>query len=263
MEKSQPIGFFDSGVGGTSIWKEVHQLLPFENTIYLADSKHAPYGNKKPEEIIQLSIKNTEKLLAYNCKLIIVACNTATTSAINILREKFDLPIIGVEPAIKSAALNTKTKSVGVLATKGTLNSTLFHKTSENFAKDIVVTEIIGEGLVPLIEDGDINSKKLRKLLIQYTKPMIDANADYIVLGCTHYPYLIPILREILPDHIHIIDSGFPVAKHTKNILLKNEILNDSAQQPRLQFFSNSHTKTLQHLLEEYEEEIEMSFMDF
>lgn len=263
MKKSQPIGLFDSGVGGTSIWKEVYQALPFENTIYLADSKNAPYGNRKPEEIIQLSIKNTEKLIDYNCKLIIVACNTATTSAINILRKKYSLPIIGIEPAIKSAALNTQTKSVGVLATKGTLNSSLFHRTSKNFAKEIKVTEIIGSGLVPLIENGDIKSKKMRELLIQYTKPMIEAEADYIVLGCTHYPYLIPILKEILPPHIRIIDSGNAVAKHTKNILNKNNILNDSMQKPKLHFFSNTNAKTLRFLLKEYKEFIEINFMDF
>ena len=123
---NQPIGIFDSGIGGTSIWKEIHSILPFEDTIYLADSKNAPYGNRTKSEITELSIKNTELLLKKNCKLIVVACNTATTNAIKTLRENYAVPFIGIEPAIKPAALNTQTKAVGILATKGTLSSELF-----------------------------------------------------------------------------------------------------------------------------------------
>jgi glutamate racemase len=129
MSNKNPIGLFDSGVGGTSIWKEVHALLPNESTIYLADSKNAPYGQKSQDEIIALSIKNTELLLNNNCKIIIVACNTATTNAIKVLRATYDIPFIGIEPAIKPAALHTKTQKIGILATQGTLNSALFHQT--------------------------------------------------------------------------------------------------------------------------------------
>ena len=132
MKKTNPIGLFDSGIGGTSIWKEVHTLLPNENTIYLADSKNAPYGLKSKDEIIQLSCKNTELLLEENCKIIVVACNTATTNAIKELRAKYDVPFIGIEPAIKPAAIQSQTQTIGILATKGTLNSSLFH---ENVAK--------------------------------------------------------------------------------------------------------------------------------
>ena len=126
----QPIGIFDSGVGGTSIWKEIHALLPYENTIYLADSANAPYGPKGKDAIIALSEKNTEYLLNQNSKIIVVACNTATTNAIKHLRKKYDVPFIGIEPAIKPAALQTQTKAIGILATKGTLSSELFSKTS-------------------------------------------------------------------------------------------------------------------------------------
>ena len=129
MSNKNPIGLFDSGVGGTSIWKEVHALLPNESTIYLADSKNAPYGQKTQEEIIELSKKNTAFLLENNCKLIIVACNTATTNAIKVLRATYDIPFIGIEPAIKPAALHSKTQKIGILATQGTLNSELVHQT--------------------------------------------------------------------------------------------------------------------------------------
>ena len=156
MKKTNPIGLFDSGIGGTSIWKEVHTLLPNENTIYLADSKNAPYGLKSKDEIIQLSCKNTELLLEENCKIIVVACNTATTNAIKELRAKYDVPFIGIEPAIKPAAIQSQTQTIGILATKGTLNSSLFH---ENVAKhpDVKIIEQIGHGLVQLIENGDLD----------------------------------------------------------------------------------------------------------
>ena len=164
MTNNNPIGLFDSGIGGTSIWKEIHQLLPNENTIYLADSKNAPYGQKTKEEIIHLSCKNTEFLLEQNCKLIVVACNTATTNAIKELRTKYKVPFIGIEPAIKPAALHSKTQKIGILATKGTLNSELFYKNVEQF-QDIQILEQIGYGLVELIENGQINSKEMNELL--------------------------------------------------------------------------------------------------
>jgi len=207
MKKNNPIGIFDSGVGGSSIWKEIHKLLPLEHTIYLADSKNAPYGNKTAEEITNLSIKNTEKLLALGAKIIVVACNTATTNAIATLRKNYDIPIIGIEPAIKPAALQTTAKSIGILATKGTLSSALFSKTTREFTKDINVVEIIGEGLVPLIEAGNLDGPEMVSLLKKHTKPMIAANVDYVVLGCSHYPYIIPQLKAILPDNVTIIDG--------------------------------------------------------
>lgn len=246
---TQPIGIFDSGIGGTSIFKEIHSLLPNENTVYLADSKHAPYGNKSKQEIKKLSIKNTEYLLSKNCKLIVVACNTATTNAISYLRSTYEVPFIGIEPAIKPAALNTETKAIGILATKGTLASELFHKTTDLYSNGIEVIEQIGEGIVPLIEEGKALSDEMRDLLRAYMKPMIDANIDYLVLGCTHYPYLIPLLLEILPKHIKIIDSGLAVAKQTKSILDKNELLNTIPRVPKNLFYINTSTAVLQDIL--------------
>src|SRR5690554_5052278 len=137
MKKEQPIGIFDSGVGGTSIWREINKLMPFESTIYLADSRNAPYGQKSKNEILELSIKNTEKLIEMGAKLIVVACNTATTNAISELRKNYEIPIVGIEPAIKPAAILTKTKKIGILATKGTLNSKLFSMTSDLYAQNI------------------------------------------------------------------------------------------------------------------------------
>ncbi len=248
--KDNPIGFFDSGIGGTSIWREVQQLLPNENTIYLADSKNAPYGQKPKEEIIEFSIKNTEFLLNQNAKIVVVACNTATTNAIKILREKYDIPFIGIEPAIKPASLITKTKKIGILATKGTLNSTLFESTSGKIDPDITIIEKIGEGLVNLIEDGKIDSKEMNQLLRQYLHPMIQENIDALVLGCTHYPYLIPQIKDITGNTIKIIDSGLAVAKQTKNILEKSHLLQSKiVKQTSHYFYSNNNATVLRNLL--------------
>jgi glutamate racemase len=227
MNNKNPIGLFDSGVGGTSIWKEVHALLPNESTIYLADSKNAPYGQKSQEEIIALSIKNTKILLNNNCKIIIVACNTATTNAIKVLRATYDIPFIGIEPAIKPAALHTKTQKIGILATQGTLNSALFHQNVALYS-DVKVVEQIGYELVQLIESGAMHSKKMTQLLKDYLLPMVAEGIDCLVLGCTHYPYLIPQIKKIIPNHIKIIDSGEAVAKQTKHILEVNNLFNTS-----------------------------------
>ena len=246
---NKPIGIFDSGVGGTSIWKEIHLRLPNEHTIYLADSKHAPYGTKSKQEIIDLSIKNTELLLKKGCKLIVVACNTATTNAIKTLREIYNIPFIGIEPAIKPAALQTQTKAIGILATKGTLSSELFHKTTDLYSNGIQVIEQEGEGIVPLIESGKLESEEMKALLQEYMQPMIKANVDYLVLGCTHYPYLIPQLLDILPKHIKIIDSGAAVAKQTEAILKELNLLNNTLQKPRNTFYSNVNTEVIESLL--------------
>ncbi|GAB1857867.1 glutamate racemase [Flavobacteriaceae bacterium MHTCC 0001] len=245
----QPIGIFDSGVGGTSIWKEIHELLPYEHTVYLADSKNAPYGPKGSQKIIELSVKNTELLLKKGCKLIVVACNTATTNAIDYLRTNYNIPFIGIEPAIKPAALRTKANAVGILATKGTLSSALFSKTSEQFASHVKVIEQNGEGIVELIETGRLYSKEMQTLLTGYLKPMLDANIDYLVLGCTHYPYLIPILLELLPQHVKIIDSGEAVARQTKAVLAKHNLLNSEILHPKTDFYTNSSVEVMASLL--------------
>ena len=247
MSNKKPIGLFDSGVGGTSIWKEVHALLPNESTIYLADSKNAPYGQKTQEEIIELSKKNTAFLLENNCKLIIVACNTATTNAIKVLRATYDIPFIGIEPAIKPAALHSKTQKIGILATQGTLNSELFHQTVALYS-DVKVVEQIGFDLVTLIENGEMHSKRMTQLLNDYLLPMVAQDIDYLVLGCTHYPYLIPQIKKIIPKHIKIIDSGEAVAKQTKHILEINNLFNNT-KDAKQTFYINNPPEVMQELI--------------
>ena len=247
MTNDNPIGLFDSGIGGTSIWSAIHELMPNEDTIYLADSINAPYGLKSKDEIIALSIKNTEFLLQRNAKIIVVACNTATTNAIKELRAQYQVPFIGIEPAIKPAAIQSKTQKIGILATKGTLSSELFNKAVEIY-QDTAIIEQVGYGLVELIENGKLNSPEMTQLLHSYVEPMIKENIDYLVLGCSHYPYLIPQLQKILPPHIKIIDSGEAVAKQTYNVLNTQSNLHSTGKSTHI-FYSNGDPKVLDVVL--------------
>lgn len=246
LKNNSPIGFFDSGLGGISIWKEVNALLPEEATIYLADSLNAPYGQKPKEQIIEFSIKNTELLINMGCKLIVVACNTATTNAIQLLRKNYDIPFVGIEPAIKPAALITKTGKIGVLATRGTLNSELFYKNSVKLGETLELIETEGTGLVQLIEEGKIEETK--GLLEQYLIPMLEKGVDNIVLGCSHYSFLIPIIKEIVPKGIIIIDSGEAVAKQVNNVLQEYNLLKKGAHASHY-FYTNSDTVLLNNFL--------------
>ncbi len=245
-----PIGIFDSGLGGLTIYNEIHKLLPLENIIYLADSKNAPYGGKPKEQIIEISVKNTEFLLKNNCKLIVVACNTASTNAVKYLREHYEVPIIRVQPAIKPAALNSKTKVVGMLATKGTLESELLFETAQRFASGVKVVERVGEGLVDLIENGKMESPEMTQLLKKYVEPMLDHNIDQLVLGCTHYPFLTEQIREITGEGVQIVDSGEAIARQTRVILDQEGLLNEGSEEGNRVFYSNKNVQVLQDMLD-------------
>jgi glutamate racemase len=262
MEHSNLIGIFDSGIGGTSIWKEINKQLPQENTLYLADALNAPYGEKPKDEILKLSIKNTEFLLKKGCKIIVVACNTATTNTIAYLRNNYKVPFIGIEPAIKPAALKTKTNNIGVLATQGTLSSQLFSKTSYAISNNITIHEQNGDGLVDLIEKGATNSNKTQQLLLKYLEPMLSKNIDCLVLGCTHYPYLIPQIRKIVGSKVNIIDSGFAVAKQLKNVLKKEKLLNTTNKESQHQFYINTKEQVLKSFLKE-DINCKVAYLDF
>ncbi len=255
-----PIGLFDSGVGGTSIFKDLHKLLPHESTIYLADSANAPYGPKGKNWIIERSIVNTELLLSKGCKTIVIACNTATTNAIKVLRNNYNVPFIGIEPAIKPASLKSKTRAVGILATRGTFSSELFRKSTKLYCSDVFMVEQIGEGIVDLIEVGKLNSPEMTLLLKSYLEPMLKANIDYLVLGCTHYPYLIPQLKKLLPKSVKIIDSGKAVANQTEAVLRAIHLLNETIKEPKLQFYTNGETSVLETLVPK---KAKINFLEF
>lgn len=260
---NNPIGIFDSGVGGITIYEEIHKLLPNENIIYLADSKNAPYGEKSKEEIIEFSVKNTEFLIKNGCKLIIVACNTASTNAVKYLRENYSIPFIRVQPAIKPAAIYSKTKTVGILATKGTLKSDLLLETSQKFAQGVEVIHQVGEGLVSLIEEGKIHSLEMRKLLKKYIHPMLEKNIDYLVLGCTHYPFLRSEIEKIVGKKVRILDSGEAIARQTKVILEQENIINLNNHSNEHKFYSNKNPDILQNILDQYHDNLIAQKLNF
>ena len=197
--------------------------------------------------------------MSLDCKLIVVACNTATTNAISVLRSKYDVPFIGIEPAIKPAALSTKTGKIGVLATKGTLSSDLFLSTSSKF-EDVEIIETEGKNLVRLIEACKLEGTRL--LLKEYLLPMIDKGVDNIVLGCSHYPFLMPLIREIIPIEVNVIDSGEAVAKHTKNRLLKHNLLSEN-QDVKNQFYTNLNIELLSNFLNQIDLKGDIMYKEF
>ncbi|MDR0660523.1 MAG: glutamate racemase [Prevotellaceae bacterium] len=249
---SFPIGIFDSGVGGLSVWRELVKLLPNEAILYVADSANCPYGNKNQDEIIILSDRIVSFLIEQGCKLIVLACNTATAGAIDYLRGKYEVPFVGMEPAVKPAALNSKTGVVGILATAGTFKGRLFNETKERFASDVKVIEQVGEGLVDAVEHGMVDSSETTQLLKSYLQPMLDANVDHLALGCTHYPFLIPQIEKITQNRIIIMDPAPAVAKHTKHLLEENKLDNKNKEKvPFYIFYSTADTATLKRMLTE------------
>ncbi len=243
-----PIGFFDSGIGGISVWKEVIKLLPSENTIYLADSKNSPYGSKAISEIQDISLKNTKWLIERGCKLIVVACNTATTNSIKLLREKFEIPFVGIEPGIKPAIKESKNGKIGVLATRGTLSSELFEKTSQSiFGIDIIEKE--GDGIVEIIESGEFENNELESLLKKYLNPMIDYGIDQLVLGCTHYFIVKDLIKKIVGNKITITNYNVAVATQVKRILEVEKIVNIEKNKIYNDFFTNGNKFAIKLLI--------------
>ena len=248
---NKSIGFFDSGIGGITILNSIIKLLPNENTIYLADSINSPYGNKCNDELIKICKKNVEFLINSGCKLIVIACNTATTNSISYLRQNYKIPFIGIEPAIKPAALNTKTGKIGVLATKGTLGSNLFEKTSTLHGQNIEIIEKQVNGLVELIEKGIFSGSKIDILLEKYITPMINIGIDKLVLGCTHYPLVINSIEKITKKTIEVIECSHPVALQTKKILCSLNLENLEKTEIKNIFYTNGNDNILKAMLDE------------
>lgn len=239
LTKSAPIGIFDSGVGGISVLKHIRQLLPHEDLLYCADSSNAPYGNKSPEFIRERAFSLTRFLADQGAKAIVIACNTATAGAINQLRENFQLPIIGMEPAVKPAVAATRSGVVGVLATSGTLKSAQFAALLENYGQNVRIVTQACHGLVECIERGELDAVSTSALIAKYLKPLLEAGADTIVLGCTHYPFIRPLIEAQLGSGITLIDTGEAVARQVQRRLQETGLLNDSAYKPRNIFWVN------------------------
>lgn len=236
---NSPIGVLDSGVGGISVLHHIRRMLPAENLLYVADSAHAPYGAKAPEEILARTQAIAGFLVNRGAKALVVACNTATAAAAGGLRQQFDLPVIGMEPAVKPAVTATKTGVVGVLATVGTLKSAQFAALLENYGQGVKVVTQAGVGLVERVEQGDLDSPETRGLLQACLQPLLDVDADTLVLGCTHYPFLRPAIASLLQGRMTLIDTGEAVARHLANRLRDLGLLAGQDRSGTEQFWSS------------------------
>jgi glutamate racemase len=223
--KKNPIGIFDSGVGGLSVLREIRRELPGEDLLYVADSGHAPYGDKSVQLIETRAIAIVEFLVSQNAKAIVVACNTATSAAIATLRAKFPVPIIAMEPAVKPAAAHTKSGVIGVLATSGTLASDNFAKLHNRFGADVKILIQACPGLVEQVEAGDLSGSKTRALIAQYVTPLLEQGADTLVLGCTHYPFLAALIHQIAGPTVAIIDPAAAIARELRRRLTSAKLL--------------------------------------
>lgn len=255
------IGVFDSGAGGLSVWKELVKTMPSEDYFYISDAAYCPYGRKSKEMILKRASAISRFLIERGAEIIVVACNTATAAAIDGLRQSFDIPFVGMEPAVKPAAALTKTGVIGVLATHGTLQGSLYKATSEKYArrKEVKIIEEVGDGLVELVEGGDTQSPEAEALVKKYIDPMIEAGADCVVLGCTHYPFLEPIIRKVSSDKLIVINPAPAVAKRARQLLEKvrrngvgGRVAKDklTSQSKIVIATTGSNTDTLQNLAE-------------
>lgn len=231
MSSSAPIGVFDSGVGGLSVLRDIRAVLPYEDLVYVADSAHVPYGSKTQRYIQQRSFALTNFLtnrsVEINAKAIVVACNTATAAAATLLRSRFDVPIVAMEPAVKPAVSATKTGVVGVLATVGTLRSAQFAALLGRFGAGVEVVTQPCPGLADQVEAGDLFGPVTRGLVEQYTAPLLARGADTIVLGCTHYPFLRPLIQDIVGPRVVLVDTGAAVAQQLRRVLASQELMTD------------------------------------
>ncbi len=246
------IGIFDSGVGGLSVFKEIRKLLPEQSYVYYSDNAHCPYGEKSREYIIGRAREITEFLLSRGCEIIVVACNTATAAAIATLREEYPVKFIGMEPAIKPAVKATRTGVVGVLATAGTLKATKYIDTRAKWAQGVAIVEHIGQGFVELVERGILNGPDAESTVSASLKPLLDAGADTIVLGCTHYPFLSETISkaayELYPERpVTIIDPAPAVARHLVKVMQEEGIHEASEQGFSIELHASGSPDTLQN----------------
>lgn len=244
-----PVGVMDSGVGGLSVLAEIQRLLPNESLLYVADSGHVPYGEKSPDYIRQRLRHIAGFFREQGAKAMVLACNTATVAAVADLRELYpDWPLVGMEPAVKPAAAATRSGVVGVLATTGTLQSAKFAALLDRFASDVQVITRPCPGLVECIEAGDLASPVLRQLLAGYVQPLLEAGCDTLILGCTHYPFLRPLLAQMVPADVAIIDTGAAVARQLQRLLAVRGLLVEGPAQPT-RFWSSADPATLKKIL--------------
>jgi glutamate racemase len=249
-KETQPIGVFDSGVGGLSVLRAMRQLMPAEHVIFFGDQGHVPYGPRPLEQVRAFSEGITRFLLDEGAKLIVVACNTASAAALSSLRQTFpDVKFVGMEPAVKPAAETTRTGVVGVLATPATFQGALYASVVERFANGVQLLQDTCPGLVQQIEQGNLEGKETREILESALLPMLEKNIDTVVLGCTHYPFVIPLIEQIVGESVRVIDPALSVARQVERLMEAGEMRNPSSGRGRIQFYTSGDAAAVQSLL--------------
>lgn len=241
------IGLFDSGSGGLSVLREIRKVLPSGHFIYYADNAHCPYGEKSAAYIQDRARAITRLLLDKGAEAVVVACNTATGAAIATLREEFDVPFVGMEPAVKPAALGTRSGVIGVLATAGTLKASKYLNTKGLYENDVRIEEHVGEGFVQLVERLELDGPEAERVVRASLQPLLDAGADTIVLGCTHYPFLLPVIRRIAGPGVRVIDPAPAVARQLLHILQERGIA-EADPAPGVELLSSGDPASLRAL---------------
>jgi glutamate racemase len=250
ISPKSPIGIFDSGVGGLSVLRAIRQQMPEESVIYFGDQGHIPYGPRPMGQIQNFSEAITRFLLNKGVKIIVVACNAASAAALTYLRQTFpDVAFVGMEPAVKPAAEYTETGVVGVLATPATFQGALYASVVERFANGVKLLQDPCVGLVQQIEKGDLNGTATRKILEDALHPMLEKNIDTVVLACTHYPFVIPLIQEIVGEKVRVIDPAPAVARQTKRLLEANGLKRETGPRNGIQFFTSGEANHLKSLL--------------
>jgi glutamate racemase len=248
VQQASAIGVFDSGVGGLSVLRHIRAQLPSLPLLYVADSGHVPYGDKTQDYIRERSLVLTEFLVRHGAAAVVIACNTATAAAAAHLRARLDLPIIAMEPAVKPAVGATRTGVVGVLATVGTLESARFAALLEQYAGDVEIVTQACPGLVEQVEAGELATAATRELVVRYTRPLMERGADTIVLGCTHYPFLRPLIAQIVGPDVHLIDTGEAVARQVVR-RLPEALIGRIDAQPSERFWTTGEGRTAARIM--------------
>lgn len=247
---TSPIGIFDSGIGGLSVLRAIRELMPGESVVYFGDQIHIPYGPRPMEQIGRFSEAITNFLIQRGAKIVVVACNTASAAALKDLRIKFpEMQFVGMEPAVKPAAERTQTGRVGVLATPATFQGALYASVVERFANGVELFQDTCAGLVQQIEQGNLDGRETRQILENALQPMLEKNIDTVVLGCTHYPFVIPVIEQIVGKNVRVIDPAPAVAKQTNRLLEAGGLANPTSAGGNVELFTSGNVKTLQSLL--------------